>query len=117
MSADAVSRLCALLERENAALERLDFAAATLLLAEKQRALDAFSNATASAAMRPLLQRLEGLVEANRTLLRHALSVQTRVIEIVAQALPAAETGGRYGAPWGGRAQLRPAAWSLVARI
>ena len=117
MSEDAVSRLCALLERENAALERLDFAAAASLLAEKQRALDAFGNATPSAAMRPLLQRLGGLVEANRALLRHALSVQTRVIEIVAQALPPAETGGRYGAPWGGRARLRPAAWSLAARI
>jgi hypothetical protein len=120
---DAATTLADTLARENAALDALDLSGAVALLPEKRRALDTLAG-TDGIALRPdlrwemetVLRRLRDLAGENRRLLRHALTVQSRVIEIVAGALPRTEGAGRYGAPAGRAAASRPTAWSLVAR-
>lgn len=121
---DTVTALADTLAQENAALEALDLSGAVALLPEKRRALSVLSEARAIVlrpdlrpAMEVGLRRLRALAEENRRLLQQALTVQSRVIEIVAGALPRAGHGGRYTAP-GSRAPAgRAAAWSLVARV
>ena len=136
---EAAERLQATLLAENAALEALDFPRATALLAEKEAASLALSQAQAAIraagaeaqpgqartagadpAMREraveLGQSLQALVEANRTLLERAIAVQGRVIGIVTgaarQAMPAPGYGMRGRPAPSGRA----AAYALVAR-
>ncbi len=120
---DAVTDLADTLARENAALDALDLSGAVALLPAKRRAL-AFLTETNGVVLRPdlrpamevALRRLRDLAGENRRLLQHALTVQGRVIEIVAGALPCAEPAGRYAAPGARARDVRPAAWSLVAR-
>ena len=119
----ATLRLADTLVRENAALDALDLSGAVALLPEKRQALAVLSQADGSGlpremrpAMETALRRLRDLAGENRRLLQRALTVQTRVIEVIAGALPRTEPAGRYAAP-GTRARAgRPAAWSLVAR-
>ena len=120
---DTVTDLADTLARENAALDALDLSGAVAMLPEKRRALTVLTD-TKSIVLRPdlrpamevALRRLRDLAAENRRLLSHALTVQSRVIEIVAGALPRPETAGRYGAPGARIPAARPAAWSLVAR-
>jgi hypothetical protein len=99
MSNDAASpavRLAAILSEENAALAALDFPRAVALLPAKTLAAEAVL-AAPDATAAPLLAPL---AEENRRLLQHAMSVQGRVIEIIARAIPRAlqQTGACYGA-------------------
>ncbi len=121
---DTVTGLADTLARENAALDALDLSGAVATLPEKRRALTVLTEAKGIVlrpdlrpAMEVALQRLRGLASENRRLLQHALTVQSRVIEIVASALPRTEPAGRYTAPGARVASARPAAWSLVARV
>lgn len=121
---DTVTGLADTLARENAALDALDLSGAVALLPEKRRALTMLTEAKGIVlrpdlrpAMELALQRLRGLASENRRLLQHALTVQSRVIEIVASALPRTEAAGRYAAPGARIPAARPPAWSLAARV
>ena len=122
----AAKALAELLDRENAALRGLDFAAAVALLPEKQRAAEGF----AAARLRPdglpphlrrelegVVLRLKGTAAENKQLLERAITVQGRVIGIVVKALPRAlDSTPRYGAQGTSRlARLPPVALSASA--
>ena len=123
MKADAVRRLCAVLERENAALAGLDFAAVAGCAAEKAAALAALGPPGGAPGGAPggppglgdaeAVRALDAAVRENRRRLEHALAVQGRIIALVARAAPAAR-GSAYGTP---ARSLRPAAHALVARV
>ncbi|MEI7711338.1 MAG: hypothetical protein WCI94_07890 [Rhodospirillales bacterium] len=120
---DTVTDLANTLARENAALDALDLSGAIALLPEKRRALTVLTETEAIVlrpdlrpAMEVALRRLRDLSAENRRLLKHALTVQSRVTEIVASALPRTEAAGRYAAPGARIPAARPAAWSLIAR-
>ena len=121
---DTVTGLADALARENTALDALDLSGAVAMLPEKRRALALLTDAKGIVlrpelrpAMELALQRLRGLASENRRLLQHALTVQSRVIEIVASALPRPEAAGRYAASGARVSAARPAAWSLVTRV
>lgn len=102
---EAVQRLSALLIEENAALEAMDFARAGALLAPKHAAADALAEAWRAAdptdVVSDKLRRLGVLAEENRLLLKRAMRVQRRVLDLVAKAARTAPQGARYAA--GGR--------------
>ncbi|MBN8874389.1 MAG: hypothetical protein J0H67_16255 [Rhodospirillales bacterium] len=120
----AAARLAAVLARENAALAALDLAAVAALLPEKQAAAAAFAEARGAAeaqpplpALRPVADQLLQLGAENRRLLERAMAVQTRVMGLVARALPVSTAPG-YAAPGVGApgAARRPIAFALSAR-
>jgi len=106
----AASRLADALRAENAALARLDLAAAGELAGPKRQAADAFAAAYAAAqrtGARPegadrlraeaIATGLRDLTSENRRLLERAIGLQSRVIEAIAGA--ARPPGpGTYGA-------------------
>ena len=102
---DAVERLSALLTEENAALEAMDFARAGGLLAPKHAAADALAEAWRAADPTPdiseSMRDLGRLAEENRQLLKRAMRVQRRVLDLVAKAARTPPRTSRYGA--GGR--------------
>ena len=121
---ETVSGLADTLARENAALEALDLSGAVAVLPEKRRALALLTEADAVAvtaehrqAMEIALRRLRALAGENRLLLERALTVQSRVIEIVASALPRAEPVRRYAAPGVRIPAVRAMAWSMSTRV
>ena len=125
---NAITRLADALVQENTALEALDMAGAVAVLPDKRRALEVLTTLPVldlphgqRPAAEAALRRLRTLAEENRQLLQRALTVQSRVIEVIAGALPRPEPAGRYAAsgsrPQPARPQpARPTAWSLVAR-
>jgi len=121
---ETVSGLADTLMRENAALDALDLSAAVAVLPEKRRALALLSEAAPtpiSAEQRPAmesaLKRLRELAGENRVLLQRALTVQSRVIDIVAGSLPRAEPVGRYGVGGARPMPPRAMAWSMSTRV
>jgi hypothetical protein len=98
----AIRRLSALLVEENAALAAMDFARAGGLLAAKHAAADALAAAWRAAdpglVMGETMGELGGLAEENRQLLKRAMRVQQRVLDLVAKAARTAPQTGRYGA-------------------
>ena len=120
---DAALRLAEVLRRENAALDALDMAAAVGCLPDKQAALSALAavaghNAGAGAppALVHAVRELQGLAERNRRLLESAMTVQGRVIGLVAQAASRAMARPRYGAAPGRGPSGRPPAFAFAAR-
>lgn len=122
---EAAVRLADALARENDALAALDLARAVGMLADKQRASDAFFAAqsllpggTTAAPIeqhaRSVAERLATLVQENRRLLERAIAVQGRVIGTVAHAAQPEASG--YGARGGRSADRRPGAIALSAR-
>ncbi len=99
---EAIERLSALLIEENAALEAMDFARAGGLLAPKHAAADALAAAWRAADPTPIpsdtMRALGLLAEENRQLLKRAMRVQRRVLDLVAKAARSAPQGARYGA-------------------
>jgi hypothetical protein len=100
----AVGALCQLLEAENAALEILDLPAATAFVSGKQAALAALVDAQERCpalpgdALRLPTARLVELARANGKLLERAMAAQSRVLAIIADAVPRATAGpARYG--------------------
>ena len=96
----AVTRLTAVLERENAALTAMDLPAATALLAEKTAALTALRDMPAPAGPEheAAFRRLASLAADNHALLERAMTAQQRVIGIIAQAAASAVEEPAYGA-------------------
>ncbi len=122
--ATAAARLAEVLAAENAALAALDLPRAGAMLAEKTSAADAFiaahrafhRSAGDAGAVAPV--RLRALAAENQLLLERAITVQGRVIGIIARALPRAlrdPAATRYGAQ-GRAAPARPAAVAVSAR-
>jgi hypothetical protein len=97
---EAVRRLSALLVEENAALAAMDFARAGALLAPKHTAADALAAAWRAADPDEIggdqLRDLGVLAEENRQLLKRAMRVQRRVLDLVAKAARNAPRAGRY---------------------
>ncbi len=111
--AEAVARLSSLLRDENAALSAMDFARAGSLLAPKHAAADALAAAWRAAepdhVAPDAMHALGVLAEENRQLLKRAMRVQRRVLDMVARAAKGAEASSHYGA--GGKpaaARVRP---------
>ena len=98
---EAIERLSGLLIEENAALEAMDFARAGGLLAAKHAAADALAAAWRAADAPPPpsehMRALGALAEENRQLLKRAMRVQRRVLDLVAKAARSAPHGARYG--------------------
>jgi hypothetical protein len=118
--AEAVERLSALLAEENAALEAMDFARAGGLLAPKHAAADALAAAWRAAEPGAVavegLSQLGRLAEENRQLLKRAMRVQSRVLDLVAKAARGSSGTQRYGAE-GRPTYGKMAAQSLKTRI
>jgi len=122
--ATAAARLADILAAENAALIALDLPRAGAMLAAKAKAVDAFAAARVNTgrASRGVgtaaAERLRALAEENQRLLENAITVQGRVIGIVARALRRAlsdPVATRYGAQ-GRTALARPTALAVSAR-
>ena len=119
--------LADVLARENVLLDALDLHGATTLLAGKQGALDDFARALAGMTspsvqealrVKPAIERLRAVSAENRRLLERGMAVQSRLVGLIAAALPKAmDTAPRYGAR-GGMARpvtMRPVAFSASA--
>jgi len=116
----AIERMSALLIEENAALEAMDFARAGALLAPKYAAADALASAWRAAepgyGNSDKMRELGVLAEENRQLLKRAMRVQRRVLDLVAKAARLPASQGRYGAQ-GRAAQGQMSAQSLKTRV
>jgi hypothetical protein len=116
---DAVARLSALLMEENAALDAMDFARAGSLLAAKHAAADALAAAWRAAdpgaVVSEKMHELGLLADSNRQLLKRAMRVQHRVLDLVAKAARQPTPTARYGAE-GRPAANRAAAQTLKTR-
>lgn len=92
-----VQTLVEVLERENDALAAMRLEDAAALLPLKQNAADAVSRIVRPADLpETLMTRLRLAARTNQTLLERAMTVQGRVIALVAG--PAASEAPRYGA-------------------
>ena len=119
-------RLADVLAAENAALAAMDLPRAVALLPAKQEWADALlATGSISAADAPLRaridacgQRLNILAEENRRLLDRALTVQARVIGVIARASrrELARQARAYGTHGGFVAPSRPPAIAISAR-
>ena len=98
---EAIRRLSALLTEENAALEAMDFARAGSLLAPKHDAANALASAWRAAEPGSIptteMHDLGRLAEENRQLLKRAMRVQSRVLDLVAKAARSGPQAGGYG--------------------
>lgn len=125
---NAAQRLMEALRAENAALARLDLAAAAELAGAKRQAADAFAAAYDAASRsgsraegearrraEEVALRLKDLTAENRRLLERAIDLQSRVIEAIAGALrpPGPGTYGDQGRVRAGR----PAPVSFASRV
>lgn len=110
---DAALSLVQVLAQENDALRTLDLRHAASLTDIKARAIEAFARAQSKQDRRPIpvtraqrtaieemAARLRDLVIENRRLLERAISVQQKMIGVVARAAPQAMAAqnSRYGA-------------------
>jgi hypothetical protein len=125
----AGTRLAEALKAENEALAALDLGRAAALAAAKMQASEAFAAATAEATRTgikamgeergttaALAERLQSLGAENRRLLEHAINLQSRVIETIANAaLPRAAAPG-YGALGRARKLRQPPPLAVSAR-
>jgi hypothetical protein len=121
----AATLLAAVLARENAALAALDLAGAAGMLAEKQRAAQALLDArppanpagtAPAAAVAGLASRLRALAEENRRLLERAITVQGRILGMIARAVPVSGQPRCYGATGALASGRRAAPFTLSAR-
>ncbi|MDR3537441.1 MAG: hypothetical protein P4L71_13170 [Acetobacteraceae bacterium] len=115
-------RLADVLQRENTALAALDLARAASMVAEKRFAADAFALAQGVAGalddqpkVVDVATRLRDLADENRLLLERAIAVQSRVIGVIARAMPPSTTP-RYAATGTLTRSARPVAFTLSAR-
>ena len=101
----AVDALSAVLAQENAALTALDPRRAAGLLEAKRQATDALARAgtlhPGALPSRTAAERLRDLALENRRLLERAITVQGRVIGIVARAAARPVAAPRYAAHGG----------------
>lgn len=117
---DRLQRLADLLEQENKALKSLDFPAAIALAPAKEAALSNLAAPSTAGALPPSLATLQyslnELATENQILLVRAISVQTRIVQIIARACACRPTMMRYCASGGRAPSHRAAALSLSTR-
>jgi hypothetical protein len=113
----AAQRLVDVLTAENAALKGLDFPAAIALVPAKEAALAELTGVPAAPVQQPeLAQRLAGLAAENQVLLERAISVQTRIVRIVARAAAPPPAVTRYNGHGGRTASDRAGALAVWTR-
>jgi hypothetical protein len=113
----AAQRLGDILAAENDALKRADYAAAVALGSAKEAALAALSAHTITASFpQALARRLRDLAAQNQEQLALAITVQTRVVQIVARAHVPPKAEARYAARAGKPAPYRAAALAVSTR-
>jgi hypothetical protein len=113
----AAQQLADVLTRENEALKRTDYAAAVALTSDKETALAALSQQAAPSAIpNGLAARIRNLARENQDLLALAITVQTRVVQIVARAHTPPKAEGSYGSHAGRPLPRRAAAMALSTR-
>jgi hypothetical protein len=96
---DAANALAEVLEAENAALGKTDFAAAAGLLPVKRAAIERMEIALPTGPrheIRDAAGRLDRLAQQNRKLLADGIGTQAQVLRIIAGAIRAASAAG-YG--------------------
>jgi hypothetical protein len=114
---EAAQRLVDVLTAENAALKRLDFPAAIALVPAKEAALAELTGVPAAPVRQPaLVQRLAGLAAENQVLLERAISVQTRIVRIIARASAPSPAATRYNGHGGLTATNRAGALAVWTR-
>ena len=121
----AALRLADVLARENAALTALDLPRAAGMLGEKREAAQAFAELqTAAPIMADHRERLVGPTQSlralaieNQLLLERAMTVQTRVVGMIARAIRQSARMPCYGATGELAAATRPVALTLSARV
>jgi hypothetical protein len=121
----AARRLAQVLELENAALAKMDFARAATVLAEKQTLTEQFNQADAKGATQSpmptsadtlaVARQLQRLAKENRALLEQAMDVQSTVIGCIRKAAMRPTADRRYGAK-GNATSSRPAPMALTSR-
>ena len=102
---EIAQHLADVLLQENEALKRLDFSAAVALAPAKEAALADLTKQPRVSMPPPLMalgQRLNKLLTENQVLLERAITVQTRIVRIVARACAPPPATARYGG-YGGR--------------
>lgn len=116
----AAQRLADLLKQENDALKRLDFAAAVAFVPAKEAALAELTRQPPAVKLPPpqvaLVRLLGKLATENQTLLEQAVTVQTRIVRIVARASAPPPAMTRYGGHNGRAPSHRTAALALSTR-
>jgi ferric-dicitrate binding protein FerR (iron transport regulator) len=115
----AATRLADTLAEENAALAALDLPRAASILADKQRAAAGFIAAQSmplSAARHDAIERVAALATENRALLERAMTVQSRVIGVIARAAAPAIEPSVYGAQGERRHAARAIAFTLSSQ-
>lgn len=113
----AAAALIDILTRENAALSALDLEAVTGLLADKQAATEALVGAGPPDGLdAETVARLREAARENQILLKRALTVQGRVIALIAGAAAGSPEAPRYGAAGTLAASRRIEARALSAR-
>ena len=119
------AELADLLDRENAALRRLDLPTALALFDAKRAAVAAFELAVREArgttgtdeAMHALATRLRDATTENKRLLERAMAAQQHVMSLLAQAAARqAAPSGRYGARGAYVGGVTAGAFALSAR-
>ena len=116
---EATQRLADILMQENAALKRVDYASATALVPVKDAALAGLTAllkdaARLPASLDPLRQRLGDLARENQMLLERAITVQTRIVRMIAQAGAPPQNKTQYGS-YGKRAPSHRAAAMAIS--
>lgn len=118
--AKAAQHLAGLLAEENDALQRLDFPAAAALVPAKEAALAKLTKHQGLPVLSPPLvavgQLLAKLAVENQLLLERAITVQTRIVRIVARACAPAPSAARYGGHGTSTPPRRTAALALSTR-
>lgn len=124
--AAAADRLATVLTRENAALASLDFSAVGGFIDEKRSALEALAafarDRTAvpterqSSADLDLAERLQTLAATNKHLLEQAMTVQNRIMAVLAEAARHAQLPETYGARGRQSGAGSSGAFALVVR-
>jgi hypothetical protein len=97
---ETIQRLTDVLTEENDALKRLDFSAAVTLVPAKEAALAQLTTQPGVGTLPPALaaraQLLSSLAIENQMLLQRAITVQTRIVRIVARAGASQSARTRY---------------------
>lgn len=116
----AAQRLVDILEQENDALKRHDFPSATLLLAAKDAAVADLAKQPSPVATDPLatlMRHVTALANENQSLLERALTVQTRIIRIVARACAPPPAATQYNTHGSRPASHRAAALAVSTHV
>jgi hypothetical protein len=117
---EIAQHLADVLLQENEALKRLDFSAAVALAPAKEAALADLTKQPRATTLQPPLialgNRLNKLVTENQMLLERAITVQTRIVRIVARACAPPPATARYGGYSGRTPSHRAGALALSTR-